>query len=280
MKRYLWAAIFIGSILVSSCEQTCEYGPATTATFTLKIIPAPAWGKNCTNSPVQVWLVNEFGVDEGPILTSDKSNPPRSCIEALGLVDGASVQVSSESLVDSSQDCPYTRYKVPNGDLSGCDAACHEPTICPDSAPERGTACSGSVSCSYGDHYDCPPDIGYTYTYDCIDGRWLIVEKGHCPACAPNCDLPLPPTCIPSCGEAIIQGLKPPAELMFCNAKSEPLYDAFWTCGCVAGNPCEPVCAGSSGCNGGPQTSACLNCLQANEPDGCRPSFEACAADF
>jgi hypothetical protein len=282
MKRYLLAPIFIGSILVSSCEQTCEYGPPTSATFTVKITPAPVGGRNCANSPVVVTLVNEFGFEDGPILTSDKSNPPRSCIEALGLVDGASVQVSFESLVDSNQDCPYTRYKFPNGDMSGCDAACHEPTTCPDSAPERGTACSGSVSCSYGDHYDCPPDVGYTYTYDCVDGRWLVVEKGFCPACVPNCDLePPPPGCIPTCAELITpaQGLKPPVDLVFCNATSQSLYEAAWTCSCVAGNPCESACGASMYCSNGPQTVECWDCLQLSEPDGCRVSFDACTAD-
>jgi hypothetical protein len=286
MKRWLWTATIVCAAAVSSCEEPeepCEYGSADPITLTVSLSPALPGAKNCTNVPVEVKLLWDGG-GWNTLRTSDGSNPPRACVEALGLIDGAKVQVYIQELIRGSGQCNHGRLTLLNGDEKICDAVCHEAPSCPASPPIQGSSCVGNLPCDYGDRFDCPPDQGYVYTYDCVNGLWIVQEKGHCPACAPNCDPP-PPPCIEYCADAITETPLPPTELTFCHDWSAALYGNLWTCMCITGNPCESVCntvpAGeTSFCEGGPMTIDCQNCVVTADPAGCSDAFNACANDW
>jgi hypothetical protein len=288
MKRSILTAMILNTALLTACGGDCEYETGV-ATARVSVLSVSNGFDNCLDDPVQVTLV--WGTDMYQVTTSDFRNPPRACIEALGLVDGAEVTIRYNQLVGGQSVglggallCHESTVTIWNIDPSQCDAACDLSPVCPASEPTEGQPCAEGLACQYGNENICSPDQGPSANYACIGGVWTSMPIDLCDVCGIGCD---PPPCT-NCAEALTDYSYPipPEQLTFCTENSQTLYSAFYTCMCVAGNPCEPVCntapAGDLGfCNGGNMTMECQNCIsQMSQPDGCQTEFAGCANDL
>lgn len=286
MKRALWIATIVNAALVSGCGD-CEYETGFAMARVSVSTPDEPYAYNCTNDPVEVSLTWDGHFEF--IRTTDGRNPPRACIESLGLVDGAEVKIQYVELTSGQHMgiggallCKPSTVTLLDIDPTACDAACDAVPECPKSPPMAGQACLGSLSCNYGDPVNCPTDTGSTTTYhECENGVWSVVEKNNCDICGVSCQ----PLCS-FCAEALSVPMVPFEQITFCTDSSEMLYTVLLGCMCTPGNPCEPVCntapAGDQTfCNGGTMTPECENCvIQTPQPDGCQTEFMDCANDF
>ena len=281
MKRALWIAIIANAAIVSACTAECDY-EAHVMTARVSLTPASsAEIKNCADNPVEVNLTWNDGSDQ--FQTTDHYNPPRSCVESLGLVDGAEVKVLVEEttgggfgLWNGLVVCGDYTTTLLDIDPTACDAACDQVPVCPTSEPTAGDHCFGNLVCHYGDPIVCEPGPGTSMYYECSNGVWTFVEKNNCDVCGVSCGLP-PAMCF-YCFEMIFT--VPPEPYPFCTPASEMIYDALMTCTCDPGNACASVC-NTAVCSTGEITPECQTCLTAApQPNGCQAEFNACINGF
>ena len=288
MKRARWIAVIINAAIVSACNVECEYESQIVTARVSLTPPSSDEIYNCADNPVEVNLTWNGGSDQ--FRTTDYYNPPRSCVESLGLVDGAEVKVLVEETTGGGFGwnglvvCGASTTTFLDIDPTACDAVCNAPPVCPASEPVAGTSCSMGLGCHYGNDNICSPDQGPSLDYTCIDGVWTRIYIDVCDVCGISCEPPCD-----SCADTLSNYSYPvsPDQLTFCTPNSQMLYGALYACSCLPGNPCEPVCnAAPSGeptfCNGGGMiTTECQICvMQTPQPNGCQTEFEACINDL
>lgn len=278
MNRSFWPLAIVSALLVTACSGRCEYDARIiTARVTLSP-PSSDEIYNCINDPVAVELTWDGGSDL--FRTTNWENPPRACVEALGLVDGAEVRIlltentgGGGTTWNGLVVCePYT-VTLMDIDPAACDAACNAAPVCPAYTPKEGDHCFADLLCHYGYPVACEPGPGTSMYHECSNGIWTVSEKENCVVCGVSCD----PPCLYCADKAFFTPAEPGP---FCTDTSETLYAALMTCTCTPGNPCEPVC-NTGYCVGGAMTAECETCLTTvPQPDGCQTEFEACMNDF
>jgi hypothetical protein len=289
VKKWLCLATFVNLVIVSGCAGYCEYDTRIITARVSLASPSSDEIYNCANDPVEVELSWNGGSDQ--LRTTDYYNPPRACVESLGLVDGAEVRIQLKEHTAGGGFtwtglvvCGSDSATLLDIDPTACDAACEQSPVCPTSEPTEGAHCFGNLICHYGDPIPCEPGPGTGMYHECSNGIWTIVEKNNCDVCGVSCEPPCD-----SCADTLSNYSYPvsPDQLTFCTPNSQMLYSALYACSCLPGNPCEPVCnAAPAGeptfCNGGgSSTTECQTCvMQMSQPNGCQTEFEACANDF
>lgn len=279
MKQWFFASVFVAAVIIPGCVigGPCEYKTTeTTARVSLTTVFPYEW--DCTD-PVEVKLAWGEGAGEWVLTTDAGENLPRACLDDIGLSDGAKVKILIEEETKGS--CAPLIVSLVGVDMSSCEALCKTPPECPLSAPVPGQSCGADLSCYYGEPYVCPLDPGTTTFHECINRKWTLKEMPNCEVCGVSCE---PPPCI-LCGHVLSEMPVPPDQITLCNDNSTMLYEAFWTCACVAGNPCAAVCnpepAATSLCNGASPSPECADCLvNVAAPNGCMNETLACIDDF
>lgn len=281
MNRWFYVVTFASAIVSNGCWLDCEYDLSAT-TGQVSVVPASSESLNCRNDPVEIEVTWSGGSQS--ITTSDGRNLPRECAASIGLVDGAQVniQVNRARWPGNTMSviaCGSPSATLLDIDTTACDTVCDEPPPCPAAAPPIGGQCLEDMRCQYDPAPECPAQFGTTtHFYHCVGGAWTIVEKNNCDLCNGACV-----SCY-HCVDAIAE--HPMDPIPFCYQFSAMLYDAFWTCACLSGNPCESTCntapAGEIAyCNGGMPTAECQTCLMTPaQSGGCLEVFDSCANDF
>lgn len=280
MKALLWSTMILGAVTMTACDRRCEYErKQVTAKVSVTAMASGSVTSNCTNEPVSISLDWEDGSHQ--VTTTDGRHLPRECAASLGFVDGADWNVTlSENTGISGIPiglvvCEPYIVSLSNLHIGACDAACDEEPRCPAMEPVEKNDCTGPLSCHYGDPVVCPPELGTSTFYDCVDNKWTKIEKANCEACGVSCAPPCD-----SCSVAAFENPLPPDQITFCNDASAMLYDAFWTCACISGGACEPLC-NTSYCSNGAASIECQDCLaKTAPPNGCMDVTNACATDL